>query len=184
MLMEQDAEWWLFSQAFRLESLRIAENLLGLKPGDGHLALRTIHSLVHVPTRSSASNGPDYDLSRSGGIENYGVDDEIWFYYKSFIDYLVDPSRALEYYVDLRQMHMRLALSCLDTMQTFSLQPASRIACSMFFRSLLQNFKPHVNCSYLGLCDIFLGSSLYWVRSSPATVVTSYAELRRTKLLS
>jgi hypothetical protein len=138
MLTERDAEWWLFSQAFRLESLRIAENLLGLKPGDGRLALRTIHSLVHVPTRASVS---DDSLSRSHDTENSGVEAEIWFHHKSFTDYLVDPLRSLEYCVDLPQMHMRLALSCLHTMQTFSLQTTSRIACSMFFQSLLQNFK-------------------------------------------
>jgi hypothetical protein len=72
---------------------------------------------------------PDSDLSRSDNIENSTIDDEIWFHHKSFTDYLVDPSRSLEYCVDLPQMNMRLALACLGTMQTFSLQSASRIAC-------------------------------------------------------
>jgi hypothetical protein len=103
---------------------------LGLKPGDGLLALRTIHSLVQVPRHASVSEVPDDDLSRSDDIDNFScVEDEIWFHHKSFIDYLLDSSRSLGYCVDMPQMHMRLALACLDTMQTFSLQPASRIAC-------------------------------------------------------
>jgi len=141
-LTAQASEWWQFSRIFRLESLRIAEKLLGLKSGDGLLALRTIHSLVQVPKHASVSDVPDGDLSRSDDIENFScVEDEIWFHHKSFIDYLQDPSRSLEYCVDMPQMHMRLALACLDTMQTFSLQPASRIASGMFLRRLLSFIK-------------------------------------------
>jgi hypothetical protein len=138
----QDAEWLLFSRVFRLQSLRIAEKLLGLQSGDGALALRTIHSLVHVPERALAPGVPDSNLSCSDDIENSScIEDEIWFHHKSFIDYLLDPSRSLGYSVDLPQMHMRLALACLATMQTFSLQPASRIACGMLFQRLLRFIK-------------------------------------------
>jgi hypothetical protein len=89
-----------------------------------------IHSLIYVPGRALISDVPDYDLSILDDIENSScIEDEIWFHHKSFIDYLLDPSRSLGYYVDMPQMHMRLALACLGMMQTFSLQPASRIAC-------------------------------------------------------
>ena len=127
----QDVEWLQFIRAFRLESLRIAEKLLGLQPGDGTLALRTIHSLVHVPRRALISEVPDGDLSCLEEIEN-SPHNELWFHHKSFIDYLVDPSRSSEYYINMHQMHMRLAIACLDTMKAFSLQPTSRIACGMF----------------------------------------------------
>jgi hypothetical protein len=141
-LTAESAEWWQFSRVFRLQSLRIAERLLGLQPKDGLLALRTIHSLVQIPRRASVSDIPDDDLSRSDDIDNFScVEDEIWFHHKSFIDYLLDPSRSLGYCIDMPQIHMRLALACLDTMQTFSLQPASRIACGMFFQRLLRFIK-------------------------------------------
>jgi len=59
----------------------------------------------------------------------YPDKDEIKFHHKSFIDYLLDPSRSLEYCVNKEEMNTRLALACLITMQTFSLKPTSRIAC-------------------------------------------------------
>jgi len=125
----QEAEWYHFSRPFRLELLRIAEKLLNLKPKDGLLAPRTIHSLVHVPSRPF-SDVPDDDFSCSDDIRDSScTEDEMWFHHKSFIDYLVDPSRSLDYHVDMSQIHTRLALACLVTMQTFSLQSASRIVC-------------------------------------------------------
>jgi len=127
----QDVSWLQFIRTFRLETPRISEKLLGLQPGDGTLALRTIHSLVYVPKRALISEVPDDDLSCLEEIEDSSRN-ELWFHHKSFIDYLVDPSRSLEYYIDMHQMHIRLALACLDTMQTFSLQHTSRISCGTF----------------------------------------------------
>ena len=149
----QDANWLHFIRIFRLESLGIAEQLLGLQPGDGALALRTIHSLVHVPKRVLS---PDADLLCLEEIEN-SSSNELWFYHKSFIDYLVDPERSLlEYHVDMHQNHLQLALACLDMMQNFSLQPTSRIACGTFFQ-YSSNLSPSNPFSYLGLCGTFLG---------------------------
>lgn len=152
----QDIEWLQFIRAFCLESLRIAEKLLGLQPGDGTLTLRTIHSLVHVPRRALVSDVPDDDLLCLEEIENSSRN-EIWFHHKSFIDYLVDPSRSLEYSINMHQMHMRLALACLDTMQTFSLQPASRIACGKFLHCLFQVIRPSHQTQSLGVMQCFSG---------------------------
>ena len=111
---------------FYVELLRIAEKLLGLQPGDGSLALRMIHSLVRNTGRSLMTDADD-NLSV---VENdYREEDGIRFHHKSFIDYLMDSSRSLEYCVDEEEMNARLALACIVTMQTFSLQPTSRIAC-------------------------------------------------------
>jgi hypothetical protein len=101
---------------FHGASLGIAEKLLGLRPGDGRQALRMIHSLVHI--------NHDY----------HEEEEEIKFHHKSFIDYLLDPSRSSEFHIDMKKMNARLALACLHTMQTFSLQSKpsrSGILCSM-----------------------------------------------------
>ena len=123
---------------FQIVSLGITEKLLGLQPGDGSQALRMIHSLVHITRRPLMWGDaninlpiPDIDLPIPEFYyqENY----EIRFHHKSFIDYLMDPSRSLEYRIDMEKMNARLALTCIHIMQTFSLQSApSRIACSMF----------------------------------------------------
>ena len=128
----QEEDWLKFIRAFRLESLGIVEKLLGLQPGDGTLALRTIHSLVHVPKRVLIPEVPDTDCLEE--IENSSLN-ELWFHHKSFIDYLVDPSRSLEHYINMHQVHTQLALACLDAMQAFPLKPTSRISCGMFFQN-------------------------------------------------
>ena len=114
-----------------VESLAITEKLLDLQPGDGFQAFRKIRSLVHIPERSLVLDDADANLP----LPEYGDrdKDKIKFHHKSFIDYLLDPSRSLEYYVDMEEMQTRLGLACIVAMQTFSLQPTpSRIACSTF----------------------------------------------------
>ena len=76
------------------------------------------------------SDVADDSLSPSEGRQSR--EDDIRFHHKSFVDYLSDPSRSLEHRVDMVEINKRLALACIATMQTFSLQPTSRIACSMF----------------------------------------------------
>jgi hypothetical protein len=169
-----------FEWPFHVESLRNAEKLLGLQPGEGPLALRTIHSLIHVAGQVLVSEIPDDDLSlpEPEDLEIYfRKEDLIRFHHKSFVDYLVDPSRSIEYCVDMPQMHTRLALACLVTMQSFSLQPPSRIACSMFFFRAIHCSDSHIECSNLGLCNTSLGWSLRCIRTSSATVVASLEEL-------
>jgi len=145
-----------------VELLRVAEKLLGLQLGDGPQALRMIHSLVHITGRSLISDVTDDDLSHPEDLQAYyqNDEDEIRFHHMSFIDYLLDPSRSLEYYIDVEEMHTRLALACIVTMQTFSLQPTSRIACSTFLLNFIYNLlTPHPECSYLGLCNTLLDLS-------------------------
>jgi hypothetical protein len=103
----------------------------------------------------------DADVNLSLPEYHYRDEDEIRFHHKSFIDYLLDPSRSLEYCVDMEEMNTRLALACIVTMQTFSLQPTpSRIACSTFPLSFTYNILiPHAECSYLGLCNTLLDPS-------------------------
>ena len=113
------------------EVLRIAENLMGLQLGDGIQALRKIRSLVHIPERSLVLDDADANLLLPEYCDR--DEDKIKFHHKSFIDYLLDPSRSLENCVDLEEMRMRLGLACIVAMQTFSLQPTpSRITCSRF----------------------------------------------------
>ena len=121
-----------------VERLRIAEMLLGLQPGDGFQALRKIHSLVYIPGRLLMLDDADTNLPLPE--HNYRDRDRISFHHESFIDYLLDRSRSLEYCVDLEEMCTRFALACIVTMQTFSLQPTpSRIACSTFPLSFTYN---------------------------------------------
>ena len=123
-------EW----RTFHVHLLRIAEKLLGLQPGDGSQALRTIHSLVQITGRSNIA-----DDNLSFLWNPYRYEDVVRFHHNSFIDYMLDPSRSLEYYVDSKEMNTRLAHACIVTMQTFSLQPTSRIACSTFYLSFTYN---------------------------------------------
>ena len=117
-----------------VDLLRITEKLMGLQAGDGAQALRMIHSLVHIPGRSLMSDIADDDPTLQD-IETYYSSwdgDKIKFHHKSFIDYLLDPSRSLESCVDMEKMNTQLALACIVTMQTISLQPTSRVACGTF----------------------------------------------------
>ena len=122
-----------------------SENLLGLQPGDGFEALRKIHSLVHIPERSLMLDDADTNLPHPGLMpddaydnlllleDHYREEEEIKFYHKSFIDYMLDHSRSLEYCVDLEEMCMRLGVACIVTIRTFTLQPTpSRIAYRTF----------------------------------------------------
>ena len=126
----------LFS--FHRELLRVTEKLLDLQPGDGVQGLRMIHSLVHISGRSLMSDVADDNLSSTYVCETHD-DDDIRFHHKSFIDYLLDPSRSLECRVDMEEMNTRLALACIVTLQTFSLQPPSRVACCAFPLSFTNN---------------------------------------------
>ena len=119
-------------RTFHVVLLRIAEELLGLQPGDGSQALRMTHSLVHIPGRSLMWEDDDDILLFPEYFYDHQYEDEIRFYHKSFIDYLLDPSRSLDYCVDMKEMNTRLALACMVTMQTFSLQPRSKIICRTF----------------------------------------------------
>ena len=114
--------------------LRIAEKLLGLQPGGGFQALRMVHSLVHITGRSEVA-----DDNLSLPEHPYRYEDVIRFHHKSFIDYMLDPSRSLENYVDPKEIYTRLALGCIVVMQTFSLKPTSRIACSAFLLNYTRN---------------------------------------------
>ena len=138
--------------------LRVAEKLLGLQPGDGAQGLRTIHSLVHITERSLMSDVADDDLSPTDVLQTH--EDDIRFHHKSFVDYLLVPSRSLEYCVDMEEINTRLALACIVTLQTFSSQPLSRIACSTFplsFTNII--LTPHAEYSYLGLFNTRLDPS-------------------------
>jgi len=144
--------WW----SPHVELLRVAERLLGLQPGDSPLALRMVHSLVHITGRSLISDIPDDNFSAPENPRIYWrSEDTIKFHHKSFVDYLVDRSRSLDYCVDMNQMNERLALACMVTMQKFSLRPASRIACSTFSSLTIYQF--------LTLSAVTWGyATLYW----------------------
>jgi hypothetical protein len=169
-----------FEWPFHVESLKIAGKLLGLQSGDSSLGLRTIHSLLHVAGQVLVSEILDDDLSlpEPEDLEIYfRKEDLMQFHHKSFIDYLVDPSHSLEHYVNMPQMHTRLALVCLDTMQSFSLQPPSRITCTMFYFRTIYCPISHIKHSNLGLCNTPLGWPLCHFRTSSATAITSLEEL-------
>ena len=168
-----------------VELLRIAEKLLGLQSGDGPQALRMIHSLVHITGRSLISDIADDNLSPPEDLQTYYRDeDEIRFHHKSFIDYLLDRSRSLEYCVDIEKMNTRLALACIVTMQTLSLQPRSRISCCTFPLGFTHNLLiPHAESSYLGLCNALLDSSRRDVRNPSTNSVTGSEVLRFIRML-
>ena len=129
IVMQASTVYSMNRRIFKVESLRIAEKLLGLQPGDVPLAFRMMHSLVRITERSLMTD-PDNNLLL---VENHDrEEDEIRFHHKSFIDYLLDSSRSLENCVNVEEMNTRLALACILTMQTFSLQPTSRITCRRF----------------------------------------------------
>ena len=76
------------------------------------------------------------------------------------IDYLVDPSRSLEHYINMHQVHTQLALACLDAMQAFPLKPTSRISCGMFFQNFL--FTTLTLMQLLGGMPYFSGMITLW----------------------
>ena len=129
-MQASSSELYIKCRIFHVDLLKIAEKLLGLQPGDGFLGLRMIHSLIHITGRSLKSDADDELSNVQEG--DYREEDEIRFHHKTFIEYLLDPLRSLEYCVDMEEMNTRLALACIVTMQTFSSQPTSRIACCTF----------------------------------------------------
>ena len=129
-MQASSSELYIKCRIFHVDLLKIAEKLLGLQPGDGFLGLRMIHSLIHITGRSLKSDADDELSNVQEG--DYREEDEIRFHHKTFIEYLLDPLRSLEYSVDMEEMNTRLALACIVTMQTFSSQPTSRIACCTF----------------------------------------------------
>lgn len=62
------------------------ELMLDLREGEGTLALRTIQSLVGINSRSFK------------------------FYHKSFRDFLLDPNRSRDYFIDICKVHSRLLM--------------------------------------------------------------------------
>jgi hypothetical protein len=172
---------YIESDTFHEDLLRIAEKLLGLQSGDGPQALRMIHSLVHIPEQSLISYFADDDILSHEFPEGYHYEsmNGIKFHHKSFIDYLLDPSRSLDYWVDMEEMNTQLALACIVTMQTFSLKPTSRIACCTFSLTFTYNVQTtHTKCRYLGLFDALLDFSRLYVRNPTAKIVTSIDVLR------
>ena len=97
-------------------------------------------------------------------------ENEIEFHHKSFVDFLLDPSRPFEYCLDMEEMNTRLAFA---SMKTFSLQPTpSRIACGTFpfgFTSII--LIPHTERNYATFCRTH--PSHRQVRYPPASIVTS-----------
>jgi hypothetical protein len=177
MVMKESFSEMIFDwETFHVVLLRIVEKLLGLQPRDGSYALRMLHSLVHISGQSLMLD----DAEVNNTLPEYRDEDEIRFHHKSFIDYLLDPSRSLEYYVDLEEMNTRLALACIGTMQTFSLQlTPSRIACCTFPLSFPYNIViPHAKCSDLELCNTLLDPSRLSVTNPTADIVTSIDVLR------
>ena len=173
IIIEMSGSILSYSRTINVGRLEIAENLLGLQPGDGFQALRKIHSLVYIPGRLLMLDDADANLPLP---EYDGWDeDEIRFHHKSFTDYLSDPSRSLEYCVDWVEMRTRFGLACIVTMQTFPLEPTpSRIACSTFPLSFTYNISnSHAECSYLGLRNTLLDWSRLCIRNPKTNITTS-----------
>ena len=69
-------------------------------------------------------------------LSEHRHENEIEFHHKPFIDFLSEPSPSFEYCLNMEEMNTRLALACIVTMKTFSLQPTpSRIACGTILLS-------------------------------------------------
>ncbi|KAF8974243.1 hypothetical protein BDZ97DRAFT_1911445 [Flammula alnicola] len=101
--------------------LMAAMGLLGLRPTELYLALRTTHSLVNFYELDAyASN----DLLGAFSEPDDHMEYNLTFHHKSFIDFLLDPSRSGDYHVDLAKVHAHLALECLEVMNRSSFQPA------------------------------------------------------------
>ncbi|CAA7267838.1 unnamed protein product [Cyclocybe aegerita] len=78
--------------------LDVVEQLLGLRSGESQLALRTIHSLVHVSSLSAEQRETmTLDEYRRLMRQQY---DAVKFYHKTFSDFLLDSSRSKDYFIN------------------------------------------------------------------------------------
>ncbi|KAJ7451530.1 hypothetical protein FB451DRAFT_1051340 [Mycena latifolia] len=88
-------------------SISVIEGLLGLEAGDVALTLNGLHSLLHVPQRSSQC---------------------ITFYHASLPDFLLDATRSRNFYIDAAFHHSCISRSCIRMVKSWSnsLAPESR----------------------------------------------------------
>ncbi|KAF8151723.1 hypothetical protein B0H34DRAFT_801408 [Crassisporium funariophilum] len=112
-----------------LDLLNIAEKLVDLDPGEAHLALRTIHSLVHIHEPDTLSAADNSEPLPPEDIQDYASDEPaVRFYHKSFSDFLCDATRSGTYFVDLSAIHLRITLACFQIMTNGLLQAPKRIS--------------------------------------------------------
>ncbi len=106
-LVDFSTFYFTFDNVGLARSDRFVESLLSLEPGEVWLAFVDLKSLVVFEKKNISVTSPPPDVSM------------IQFSHKSFSDFLCDPSRAKEFYVDREHGYSTLAKLCLTVISDY-----------------------------------------------------------------
>jgi len=114
--------YFTFDDVGLARSDRFVESLLSLEPGEVRLAFVDLKSLVVFEKKNKSATSSLSDVSM------------IQFSHKSFSDFLCDPSRAKDFYVNREHGYTTLAKLCLAVISDYD---------NLMERSMVQYSKPH-----------------------------------------
>jgi len=103
-------------------TLRQIEVFLSYAHGDLQLNLIDLHSVLHVP----AIKAEDEEDGDDNEDED---DDELRFHHASLRDFLLDPSRSKDFYIDRSSAHARIAQHFMRYIHEYSLNTEDRYSC-------------------------------------------------------
>jgi hypothetical protein len=98
-----------------LLTVRRVETILSYAHGDLQLYLIDLHSVLHVPAIKAEDDEYDHD--------------ELRFLHASLRDFLFDPSRSKDFYIDQGEAHARIAQHFLRYIREFSPDTEDRYKC-------------------------------------------------------
>ena len=97
-------------------TVRQVETFLSYAHGDLQLNLIDLHSVLHVPAIKAGDNDEDND-------------DELHFHHASLRDFLLDPSRSNDFYIDQGKAYARIAQHFLRYIRKYSPDTEDRYSC-------------------------------------------------------
>ncbi|KAF9523913.1 hypothetical protein CPB83DRAFT_649191 [Crepidotus variabilis] len=172
------------------EALSIIEILLELAIGDGHRALRNLHSIALVPhnlhsTRESMPSD-EYQLLLDDKCQH------VRFYHKSFTDFPHSSHRAGPLFIDLEASHRKMALGCLRIIENLKRISPTRLT-SLAWLHAQTRFIEHIiqsgtqgNRQLLAILDNFMFTSWHFsvLRLFPSLSLTwrSFVLLRLVEI--
>ena len=105
-------------------TVRQIETILSYAHGDLQLNLIDLHSVLHVPA-IKAEDGEDNE--NDDGDE--GDDNKLRFFHASLRDFLLDPSRSKDLYIDRREARARIVQHFLRYIREYSPETKDRYKC-------------------------------------------------------
>jgi hypothetical protein len=93
------------------------ETILSYAHGDLQLNLMDLHSVLHVPAITAEDQDDDHE------------ENELRFFHASLQDFLFNPSRSKDFYIDQSEAHARIAQHFLQYIREYSPNTEDRYSC-------------------------------------------------------